>query len=85
MYGEEHYLSKIERNMQVLDKAPEELRAQISQNIIWCREITKRLEQLDYDVREATITKMHKILDDDYLKMGFGTKEETNSFGGRKQ
>ena len=78
--GDEHYLSKIERNSYVVDKAPEEIRGQIIRNIKWCREMASRLSNLDYDQREEAIRKIHTLLDDDYERMGFSinNKESNN-------
>lgn len=75
--NEEHYLEKIERNAYVLDKAPEEIKAVCLQNIKWARDLSSRLDLLDYNERQVAIAKIHDVLDDDYKKMGFN-KEETN-------
>lgn len=71
MYGEEHYLSKIERNLNVLDKAPEYIRGDVYDHIVWAKELSKRLEMLDYQEREQAIVKIHNVLDNDYMLMGF--------------
>lgn len=71
MYGEDHYLSKIQRNINVLDKAPEHVRNQCVNNITWARELSSRLQTLDYQEREQAINKIHEILDNDYVLMGF--------------
>ena len=71
MYGDEHYLSKIERNFHVLDKAPYEVRNDAYNHIVWARELSKRLEMLDYQEREQAISNIHKVLDNDYALMGF--------------
>lgn len=71
MFGPEHYISKIDRNANVVDKAPEDVRVACIANIKWAREMVRRLESLDYDVREATIDRIHALMDEDYEKMGF--------------
>ena len=50
--NQEHYISKLERNTNVLDKAPEHIKQQCSEHIIWARNLIARLEQLDYQERE---------------------------------
>lgn len=69
--NEEHYLSKIERNANVVSNAPEEFREKYIANIKWARELSGRLDQLDYDQREIAINKIHEVLDEDYAAMGF--------------
>ncbi len=78
MYGEEHYLSKIERNANVVDKAAEGIKQKCIANIKWARELSNRLNQLDYDQRDIAIKNMHKILDEDYVAMGYELKQTTN-------
>ena len=78
MYGEEHYLSKIERNTNVIDKAPKEIKQKCIANIKWARELSNRLNQLDYDQRDIAINNIHKVLDEDYIAMGFELKQQTN-------
>ena len=55
MYGEDHYLSKIERNSYVVDHAPAELKDSIIKNILWCRNMASKLSGLDYEQREKVI------------------------------
>lgn len=85
MYTEEHYLKKIERNTNVLDKAPEHLKKQCRDNIIWARELSSRLEQLDYEQKQQAIANIHQILDSDYQMMGFelpqSKEKETSTRG----
>ena len=76
MYGNEHYLSKIERNTEVLDKAPENVRAKCAANIEWARNLSARLELLDYDERNKAVIHMNEVLDEDYTSMGFELPEE---------
>lgn len=71
MYGEGHYLSKIERNCSVIDKAPQAIAQQCANNIMWARELSGKLPQLDYAEREQAIQKIHEVLDSDYENMGF--------------
>lgn len=71
MYGNEHYLSKIKRNTEVLDKAPENVRAKCAADIEWARNLAARLELLDYDERNKAVIHMNEILDEDYTSMGF--------------
>lgn len=73
--NEEHYLSKIERNANVVSNAPEEIREKCIANIKWARELSNRLDQLDYDQREIAISKIHEVLDEDYASMGFEVKK----------
>lgn len=75
----EHYMSKLERNINVLDKAPDGVREQCTKNIIWARELIGRLEQLDYQEREHAIEKIHQILDSDYQAMGFEITQKNNT------
>ena len=75
MYSEEHYLSKIERNLNVLDKASAEVKEQCRNHIVWARELSKRLEQLDYSEREEAISKIHEVMDNDYQLMGFSLEQ----------
>lgn len=79
MYDLEHYMSKLERNVNVLDKAPKSLREQCRRNIIWARELISRLEQLDYQEREIAIKNIHETLDQDYLAMGFEIPQKNNN------
>lgn len=79
MYDLEHYMSKLERNVNVLDKAPESVRKQCARNIIWARELIGRLELLDYQEREQAIEKIDKILDSDYQTMGFEISQKSNA------
>ena len=66
-----HYVEKLNRNVNVFDKCPENIRGEVLNNINWARELIQRLEQLDYDVREEAIQKIHEVLDSDYEKMGY--------------
>ena len=78
MYSEEHYLSKIERNANVVDKAPENIKNECINNIKWSRDLANRLDLLDYDQRDNAINKIHQILDADYVAMGFELKNNSN-------
>ena len=71
MYEEEHYLKKIERNANIADRAPSNIRNEIYTNIRWARDLAERLDNLDYNEREQAIAKIHKIMDDDYQTMTF--------------
>ena len=72
MYGEEHYLTKIERNTNAVNgMAIGVLKEQVIANIRWARELSSRLEQLDYQERDKTISNIHQVLDNDYVSMGF--------------
>ena len=71
MYGPEHYISKLERNVNVFDKAPAHIKSQCLRNITWARELIARLDHLDYPEREQAIRKIHEVLDSDYQAMGF--------------
>ena len=73
--NQEHYISKLERNTNVLDKAPEHIKQQCSEHIIWARNLIARLEQLDYQEREKAIAQIHNTLDTDYQAMGFTTEQ----------
>ena len=75
MYPEEHYQFKIRRNAAVLDKAPELVKQNCLQNIIWARELTQRLGVLDMKARDEAIKKINKTMDEDYKKMGFELEE----------
>lgn len=75
--SDEHYLSKIQRNQNVIDKAPENVKMDCLNNLRWAIEISKRLDQLDYDVRENTIDKIHRLMDEDYVKMGFELEKKS--------
>ena len=75
MYGEEHYLSKIERNANVVDRAPRNIKNECLTNIRWARDLSQRLENLDYQEREQAIQKIHEILDEDYKRMGFSLEQ----------
>jgi len=77
MYSEEHYLSKIERNTNVLDKAPEQIKEKCINDIKWARELSARLNQLDYAQREEAINSIHTLMDEDYTLMGFELNPET--------
>jgi len=77
MYGEEHYLSKIERNANVVANAPKEIQQKCIANIKWARELSNRLNHLDYDQRDIAIKNMHKVLDEDYVSMGFELKHSS--------
>lgn len=65
----EHYLSKIVRNTNVLDKIPENKKYR--DNIIWARELSDRLAGLDYIEREKAISMIHEVMDANYKEMGF--------------
>ncbi len=71
MYNNEHYLSKIRRNTEVLDKAPENIKAKCAADIKWARNLADRLELLDYDERNKAIVHINEVLDEDYTSMGF--------------
>ena len=72
MYGEKHYLTKIERNTNAVDgMAIGVLKADIIANIKWARALSSRLEQLDYQERDKAIANIHQVLDNDYVSMGF--------------
>jgi hypothetical protein len=73
--NEEHYLAKIERNFNVVDKAPEGVKEKCINDIKWARELSQRIDQLDYDQRDLAIEQMIKVLDDDYVAMGFELAE----------
>ena len=79
MYNSEHYISKLERNLNVLDKAPENIKSQCISNITWARDLIIRLEQLDYQEREQAIEEIHKVLDNDYQAMGFELPQENKN------
>ncbi len=76
MYSEDHYLSKIERNTAVLDKAPVEIKEKCASNIKWARDLAARLDLLDYDQRDIAIKNMNEVLDEDYVDMGFELSQE---------
>jgi len=78
MYSDKHYIPKLRRNINVLDKAPEDIREEVLNNIIWVKALIDGLPNLDRDQREAAITQIHSVLDSDYEKMGF-------SLGSRSQ
>lgn len=84
MYGSEHYLSKIERNANVLDKANESIKKECLQHVIWARDLSKRLEQLDYTEREQAIKHIHEVMDGDYALMGYEVKSNESSTGKAK-
>ena len=69
--GSEHYLSKLERNIQALDIAPEDIRENVIKNIRWARGLIGRLDTIDYPERDKAIRKIHEVLDQDYESMGF--------------
>lgn len=71
----EHYLSKIERNANVADKVSPFLKEQFISNIKWARDLSSKLQHLDYDVRDEAITRIHNILDSDYRQAGFKLEE----------
>ncbi len=83
--NDEHYLKKIERNAYVLDKAPKEIKAECLKNINWARDLSRRLELLDYNERELAISKIHEVLDADYKRMGFGIEESIDSINGKSK
>lgn len=70
---EEHYLDKIRRNQnkfnETVDRMSEEDKTKIYLNITWAVEMVKRLDVLDYDVREKTIVEIHDLMDKDYERM----------------
>lgn len=76
MYNNEHYMSKINRNTAVLDKAPENVRAKCFDNIMWARNLAKKLELLDSDERDKAIIHMIEVLDEDYTSMGFEIEDK---------
>jgi len=72
MYGEEHYLTKIERNTNAVSgMAIGVLKGHIIANIKWARELSSRLDQLDYQERDKAIANIHQVLDTDYVSMGY--------------
>lgn len=74
MYGPEHYLSKIDRNANVVFTAPANVRDECLANIKWAREVASRIEtgQIGYfEGREQVIDRIHSIMDEDYEKMGY--------------
>ena len=75
----EHYMSKIERNTLCMDKAPEEIKQKVAQDLIWANQLAARLDLLDYEQRNAAITQLHQVLDDDYAAMGFEIEEKQST------
>lgn len=71
MYNQEHYIGKLERNVNAINGASENVRSQCLKNITWARELIGRLDMLDYAERQQAIKKIHEILDSDYQLMGF--------------
>lgn len=74
MYGPEHYLSKIERNANVVSTASAEVREECLANIRWAREVASRIEtgQIGYfEGRDQVIDRIHSLMDADYEKMGY--------------
>lgn len=74
MYGPEHYLSKIERNANVVSTASAEVREEFLANIRWAREVASRIEtgQIGYfEGRDQVIDRIHSLMDADYEKMGY--------------
>ncbi|MBP3766622.1 MAG: hypothetical protein J6G98_05520 [Bacilli bacterium] len=68
-------LAKIERNANVMNNAPEGIKAKCINDLKWARELVGRLQQLDYDIRNNTIKEIHKVLDNDYKLMGYSLEE----------
>jgi len=81
MHGPEHYLTKIERNANVIDKAPAHERATYIANIKWARDLADRLQNLDYMERDKSIAEIHRVIDADYAAMGFGPTVEASGLG----
>ncbi len=71
-----HYVDKLSRNVNVYDKCPEALKKEVLRHITWARDLIKRLNQLDYHEREQAIDNIHRILDEDYEKMGFSLESK---------
>ena len=71
MDSQNDYLSKIERNANAVDHAPEEFRKRIVDDVISCRKMVKMMPTLNYEQRESVIKQINTILDDDYRLMGF--------------
>lgn len=71
MNGATHFLSKIERNANVIDKASGDMKKDCLQHVIWARELSKRLDSMDYDQRQEAIRKIHEVMDGDYTLMGY--------------
>lgn len=71
MYGEEHYLAKIDRNANVIVNDGSEKAKQYINNIKWARDLAVRLNNLDYEQREEAIKKIHEVMDKDYQEMGY--------------
>lgn len=76
MNSEEHYISKIERNINALSDAPEKFKSKCTDNIIWASNIVSFLEQLDSNQRECAIKNIHEVLDHDYVLMNFDLEEK---------
>ena len=72
------FIAKIERNANVVDKAPLEMQPKFVANINWARELSSRLDQLDYDQRQVAIENIHRIMDEDYVAMGFELNETSS-------
>ena len=79
----DHYLSKIERNILVLDKAPDSIKESCRQHILWARDLAKKLKMLDYDVRDKAIVNIHQVLDGDYELMGYTLKNTEDMENGK--
>lgn len=86
IYSEEHYITKLERNANVVGQVPEYMRAAFIANINTARNRLKGIEALDPDVRDAAYKEISEMLDDDYEKAGFElqkpneeTQEETKA------
>lgn len=74
----EHYMAKLNRNVNVLDKVPEEYREIFRSNIEWARELIGRLDNLDYNEREVAIQRIHAVLDHDYNSLGFNLENNSD-------
>ena len=74
----EHYMAKLNRNVNVLDKVPEEYRDTFRSNIEWARELIGRLDNLDYNEREVAIQRIHAVLDHDYNSLGFNLENNSD-------
>ena len=77
IYSEEHYITKLERNANVVGQVSEDKRPAFIANIDTARNRLKGIEALDPDVRDAAYKEISEMLDDDYASLGL--EEETKA------
>ncbi|MCM1370768.1 MAG: hypothetical protein NC181_02610 [Clostridium sp.] len=81
MNDKEKCLSKIERNMSVINEVPKNYKDAFIAHITWSNTMLEQLDTLYYQQQYNTIEKICSILDYDYASIGLEIENQINSKG----